>query len=516
MDGVVSEARPPVAPSGSAPGSDISTAAREGVRLPGGRFVSSALVYAGGNVAQRFAGLLLTPLFVVVFTPAEYGVWGVLVTLVGVIGMLLDLGLRGAVLRYYYDYADDPDRLEPYLSASAVQRVATVGAGSLLALGALALLWPFFTGDVEVAFWPSGALVVLTAAGSVFTEYGCGLHQAQRQPGRFVAISLTRTLLQLGGSVLLVVVVPWGVVGALAGQALGALVAGVGALGLHLVRYHAPPSRWPRGDLRENLSYGLPLVPHKVASWLRNASDRLILVQFVPMAALGVYHFGYALGSAFSLAVMSLDLAFTPVYFQLFKEHEGEARGVVAQSVHVYAGLLTVAAVGLMVLAEPIVALLGGAEYAGAARVVPLIVASFFYQGLYTVIVKPLFYHKRTRLLPWFTFVPGVLSVVLNLLLVPRIGIMGAVWVTFVSYLATLGAVALLAQRIDPLPYSRRLLVGLCAGVGGVAVTLTYGGSVAGAPGVRAAAWALATLAVVVYVLRPNYEGVRRLLRLAA
>jgi len=117
--------------------------------------------------------------------------------------------------------------------------------------------------------------------------------------------------------------------------------------------------------------------------------------------------------------------------------------------------LLTLpAAVGLALVARPLADLMvGEALRAGASHVTPWIAASGWLSGVTTYYLLQAFtLARRTPLLIVSMSAPALANVFLNLVLIPRLGLDGALWATTLSY--GLGAVAAwaLGRRACPLP----------------------------------------------------------------
>src|SRR6185436_1656259 len=60
---------------------------------------------------------------------------------------------------------------------------------------------------------------------------------------------------------------------------------------------------------------------------------------------------------------------------------------------------------------------------------------------------------KRTDLLGWSTMIGAATNLLLNVLLIPRFGVWGAVWATALGYAAAPAALYIAAQRIYRLPF---------------------------------------------------------------
>jgi O-antigen/teichoic acid export membrane protein len=82
-----------------------------------------------------------------------------------------------------------------------------------------------------------------------------------------------------------------------------------------------------------------------------------------------------------------------------------------------------------------------------AASVVPVILLAFFFQGVYHFMVGPLFYFKRTSLLPVINIAGAAVNIGLNFLLIPRYGIQGAAGSALASFVL-LALLAYLSGRV--------------------------------------------------------------------
>jgi len=104
--------------------------------------------------------------------------------------------------------------------------------------------------------------------------------------------------------------------------------------------------------------------------------------------------------------------------------------------------------------------MIGEALRTGAAHVTPWIAASGWLSGVTTYYLLQAFtLGRRTPMLIASMGVPAVVNLVLNLLLIPRFGLDGALWATTASYAAGAVAAVVLGRRAQPLPIPGMTLV---------------------------------------------------------
>jgi O-antigen/teichoic acid export membrane protein len=430
-------------------------------------------IYAAGNLLARLGGFLLLPIYLQVMTRQEFGLVALMTVVIGLLGIVCRLGLDGALMRLHFD-TDDEHRAGLYRTLLAT----TLGVSAAITLTAAALgSHVFETIFFGVPFLPYGMLVLaITFVGSV--DYVPAiLYRATQQPEKFFLFNFgsfaLASALSLG-----MVLAGFGATGALIGQLAGGSIILLVAI---VIAFRAPGGTWYGHSLRPALRFGLPLVPHQLATWGLRFSDRWLLGlllllpngQLLPtgqrLAAVGAYSVGYQIGNLVAIVAMSFNAAWTPYFYRVADEPEGP---------EIYREILTLTtlaflwmALGLASTASEVVGVISRPGYAPAAQVLPVVAFASVSQAIYTMLVGVVLFRRQTAVLPLLTVASAFVNIVLNLSLIPRVGVMGAAWATFAAY----GLFALLtfavATRLYPVrPDYPRLVSGLLLTLAGLAV----------------------------------------------
>jgi O-antigen/teichoic acid export membrane protein len=426
-----------------------------------------SLLYTLGNFLPRVGAFLLLPVYTAAMAPAEFGIFSLMLSLSGLLAIGYRLGLDGALLRFHFD-VEPARRPSLYLTAAAVTLAAAAGLSALAAL----MLGPFFDSIFPgVPFVPYGVLALAITAATAFQYVPSSLFRATERPGRFVAFALGVFGLVVGGTLLFVLALGMGAVGGLLAQ----LLSGVGVVGatawiLARMRRGTIEPKLARGALR----FGLPLVPHGLAAWVLNLSDRWLIGLLIGLpavaaqAAVGVYSFGYVLGQSVALVAMSFNAAWVPVWYARGEQEHGPA--LLREMTSVVMAGLALLAVGVAALAPELTAVLASSRWGDqadvAADVIPVVAGASLVYGLYFMLVSVVFLRRRTAGLPLLTLAAGAANVGANLLLIPRLGVMGAAWSTLVGY----GVLAALTWWYARRDFPVRLDVGRLGLIGGGAV----------------------------------------------
>ncbi len=408
-----------------------------------GSLLRGSLLYTIGSVVPRVGIFLLLPIYTLGMGPAEFGTFSLMLSLAGLLTILYRLGLDGALLRFHFDVGSRRTAAL-YWTMAAITLLAGIAMSLILGTVVAPIFSTVFAGVALVPYgWLAIGIALLTAFQYVPTTW----FRAVETPGRVVIFGFATFI---GGAVVtlwLVLGLRLGAVGGLLGQLASGVV--VVAVTLALLARRQPPTFDPE-LAAEGLRFGLPLVPHSIAGWVLNLSDRWVIGLTIGLSvaatqtAIGIYALGYQLGQVVAVVAIALNTAWVPFFYPRGEHELGP--GLLREMTTLSVGALAILTAFVGVLAPEVVSVLApsswGSEASIAAVVAPLVAVACLVQGFYFMAVSPIFLQRRTAVLPVFTLAAGALNVGLNILLIPRLGVVGAAWSTIAGYAAlTVGTV---------------------------------------------------------------------------
>ncbi len=415
--------------------------------------VRNSAIFTVGEVSLKVMTALLAPLFTILLTPTEYGIWGLGTMVQSLLAPLFSLGLHGAVTRFYFDSDDPAERARFQGTISAF----LLAWGSAFAV-ALLLAAPFALPHLlpSLPMLPYVPLIV----GSVFLGLAATVPTATwtaaERAGRVVMVRMASNAVYLLTAVGLVAGAEIGVVGVFWARFAAATLLAVPLL---VWAWRKLPLAWHSPYLRAALVFGLPLVPHLLAHWVLALSDRYLLERLVGTAAVGVYTSAYVFTDAVNLVAVSLNGAFVPMLNRHLDKPEGDAQ--VGRAVSWFVAVVLAMSATVSLLSPGIVRSFFDVRYHGAAEVTAILGAAGALQGLYYIWVGALFYRKQSGRVPLLTMVGGGVNVGLNLLWIPVLGLAGAALATATGYAVLLLGVYVTARVGGGLPVERRRVAGL-------------------------------------------------------
>jgi O-antigen/teichoic acid export membrane protein len=213
--------------------------------------------------------------------------------------------------------------------------------------------------------------------------------------------------------------------------------------------------------LKDMLKFSVPLMPALFAVWVIDFSDRYFLMRMSTLEQVGIYSVGARISSMIILFSTSFQMAWGP--YALSIQHEADAKNRYSRGLFLFLCAALTAATAITVFAGPILAILTRPEYYEAEKVIGFLTLGTVAYGAYLIVNIGLLISKKTILTSVAISIGAALNIILNFLLIPRFGMMGAAFATLAAYLVALALLYGFAQKYYPIEYpaGRSALAGL-------------------------------------------------------
>ena len=376
--------------------------------------------------------------------PADVGEYALLRMLPGLLGVLAVGGLPGALGYFLSEQRRHAPGLWPTL-------LAILGLGSVLGV----LAWLVLTPLLVSTFFPGAGLAVIAWAGAtvatqlLLTVGKTSLQGLQDRRGgdlvialeelAFLPCYLVSVLLGVSGTTALVV-----------GLAAADLLVAVEAWRRVARRTGWRPRRRiarPRRDLgREVLTYGVRGQVGGMMTLLNLRLDFAVLGAMAGPAVLGAYAVASKYAELLRLPGTALTWVTYPRLAAMPAQEAGRsARRLVGPTL----AANLVAALPFVLLAGPVMSLFYGDKFASAVVPARILVVGMLLGGAAGVASGFLYGRGRPGLNSWALGLGVVLTVILDIVLIPTYGVNGAAIASTVTYLLTDGALVVLLLRVS-------------------------------------------------------------------
>jgi O-antigen/teichoic acid export membrane protein len=414
---------------------------------------SNTAVQVAGRGLMLAIGLASIAVITRYLGPDDYGRYTLALTYMQLFAVLADVGLFTIVVR---DISRDPSRTEELVGNTLTLRLV-LSAVVIAVAAAISLLLPYDP-DVRVAILLAGLPLLFGMLNSTFVT----VLQSRLRMGRAVVGDVLGRAVALG-AVALVAALDLGFYAVMWAAAAGALATAITTMlltrPLARVRFRAEPAVW-RGLLRTALPLGLALAVNE----LYFRADTLIISLYEPYQRVGLYTLAYRmLELALVFGTVFLTTTF-PLLSQAVANDEARARRTIQLSTDVFVVLGAPLVAGGLAVAPEVVELAAGEEFGDAATPLRILLAAGALAWVNGVFGYALIAKERQMSALWLNLSALVFNVGLNLLLVPRYGIVIAAAVTVASEMLILaGSYVLMRRYFDFFPAPRTLVPALVA-----------------------------------------------------
>jgi O-antigen/teichoic acid export membrane protein len=414
---------------------------------------SNTAVQVAGRVVMLGIGLVSIAVITRYLGPDDYGRYTLALTYMQLFAVLADVGLFTIVVR---DISRDPARTEELVGNTLTLRLLLSAAVIALA-AAISLLLPYDPG-VRTAILLAGLPLLFGMLNSTFVT----VLQSRLRMGRAVVGDVLGRAVGLA-AVGLVAALDLGFYAVMGAAAAGALATAVTTMlltrPLARIRFRAQPAVW-RGLLRAALPLGVALAVNEI--YFR--ADTLIISLYEPYEQVGLYTLAYRM-LELTLVFGTVFLTTTfPLLSQAVASDEPRARRTIQLSTELFVVLGAPLVAGGLAVAPDLVELAAGEEFGDAATPLRILLAAGALAWVNGVFGYALIAKERQMSALWLNLSALAFNVGLNLLLVPRYGIVVAAAVTVASEVLILaGSYVLMRRYFDFFPAPRTLIPALVA-----------------------------------------------------
>lgn len=406
---------------------------------------SDTLVYGISSVFARFINYLLVPLYTGIFDPDKYGIVGLVYAAIGFLNVLFTMGMESSYIRY----GKDRELAGSYFKTLQLFLLGSSGVLILLLWLLQPILSPILglNGGAEGIFLMMlGILFFDTLSIVPFAEL-----RLVQKAWLFAALKTINVFINLGLNFYLILGLKYGIEAVFISNLAASVVT---ALAIWVVTFPMFSGEWKKEFLQKALSFGLPFIPAGIGHVINEMLDRFFLQgmseesilsiygqDYSPEHIVGVYNACYKLAVFMLLLVQMFRMAWQPFFM---RQSDGEdAPALFAQTFTFFNVAAAVVFLTVSLFLEQIVSIkipfldayLIGKEYWMGLSIVPFLLIAYWFQGWYVNFSAGIFIAEKTKRLAQITLTGAVITIAVNLVLIPIYGMMGSALATLLSYL---------------------------------------------------------------------------------
>lgn len=392
--------------------------------------------YAVGSALVTLASVISFPVLTRLLTVQEYGTLSLLASLLLLFTGLGKLGMQHSIVRFQAEVrARKRDVTEAEYVATVLAGLAMTGFLGSVAMAAASFVFPpkwWNNPQIAALLLPVSAFIMVRALDSGVSN----LFRAQQRSVVFNVYTVAKKYIvlatALGVMFFLFPRLEGFYLGTFAAEVVTTLIAAAYLWRIH----HASIRGFSTPLFRAMLMFGVPMIAFEISGIVLNLGDRYVIQALLGSEALGQYSAAYNLCEYLQAMLMaSLVQAISPIYLRMWEDDGAAAtRAFVERALRIYIIVGAAVLAGVGAVGADVLVLLASEKYRTGAVVIPYVVAGMLLSGAIPIFAAGIYIHKQNHLMIPCVLVSAVLNIVLNIWLVPIMGLKGAGVATLVCY----------------------------------------------------------------------------------
>lgn len=433
------------------------------------RLAKDIAVYGAGDLLFKFVGFAVFPIYAHVFSVEDFGIMALGMVTAGLVSIIANLGLNNAVQRFYWDPLtkenDQPMIISTGLFVLCIWSIVLVG----ILVGVLYHTHGIIYARYKLA-WMILALALLTVIPEQVLQYALDTIRLHFAPWKYTLVSFLKNFLGVALGLVLILAFEIGVVGVFWGGFVAALV-GV-PVALFLIRKDLA-WRLDSSAARQLLGFGYPFIFAGAAYWIFGSMDRWMLAELSDNVQVGLYSIAFKLAGIMIFVNTAFGQAWSPMAIKILRD-EPNYRELYGKLLTSWFYFLALVGSGIALFGYEALYVLTPAEYWPAASVVGAIAMGLVLSGTTQITMVGISLERKTKLLAVSAWATAIVNFLLNWLLIPYWGALGAAIATFLSYGLLTGMLLFWSQSLHPIPLEKSKLIFCVIVVGAMLVLSSY------------------------------------------
>lgn len=412
------------------------------------------------TLGAKALDILANAVLIVVFTrylltPDEYGLLFFAISIFSVITIFGTLGLPSSIARYVTEYLEEDASQVPHILTASLTIVLLLSGvvGLIVSLGSSWIAELLDEPGLAALLTLGFVYIVLRSLRSYLTKVFQGFNRVDYSAVVTTVYATVRVLAAIG-----FVLLGYGVVGALAGFIVGFFVAIAIGFGLLYWTFYRTLDRAPEredGLIRRLVEYSVPLTATRGAGVLDKRVDTILIGVLLNPAAVAFYTIAKQISTVCVTPASALGFTIAPAFGdQKATNHLKRAARLYEQSLENILLLYIPAVVGLVLIAEPMVQFVFGTDYLDAVPVVQVMSLYVLVNAVNRMNNDGLDFLGRARDRAIVKSGTAISNFVLNLLLIPILGVVGAAIATVLTHSVYTGVNTYVISQELPIQFS--------------------------------------------------------------
>ena len=381
--------------------------------------LKNTIFFSIGNFGSKIINFFLVPLYTNILSVAEYGTVDLMTILTTVLVPIITLNLSEAVLRFSLDKDADREKI-----LNIVTLVSMITA--LISIVMIPVLKIF---EITSPYSLLLAMYILTfSISSILLCYMRGIEKLLD----YSVISIIQTILIATLNIIFLTKFKMGI----RGYIVAYIVSYITTIILCFIRSNMIKHLSFKLDkklLKEMLKYSVLLIPNSLMWWIMNSMDRVMVTSIINVEANGIYAVSYKIPSILTTFTNIFNQAW--MYSAVKEKNSKDKDEYTTKIFKALSIFVTTVLILILVILKPLLKIYVGNKFYDAWKSVPPLLIGSAILTLGSFLANEYTAHKDSKGFLFSSLTGAVINLILNVILIPRIGVLGAAVATCISYM---------------------------------------------------------------------------------
>lgn len=446
------------------------------------KFAGQTAIYGLSTVVSRLLNFILTPIYVGLYPAKVYGIFTLMYSWASLLNALLAFGMESTFFRYLNKYENDKEKVYNNTFITVISVTFIFLLFTVLFVNDIAA-W-MQKGEIynpDYARYIRYFIYILVADAIAVIPFA--KLRADGKPIRYSLIKFINILTFIGFNLLFIFLIPiiikqdwpgadfvngWYREGWVGYVFLSNLIASLLTLVLLLPELLQLKFSYDGKLLKEMFIYSVPVLVANISFIINENVDKIFLGYLLPSAIseqeVGIYGACCKIAIFLSIFIQAFRLGAEPFFFSHSKNKD--SRNTYARIMNYFVIAVCLIFVFLAANIEIFKYFIKGKDVAQTAlywsglRIVPVLLFGYVSLGIYMNLSIWYKLSDQTRYGLYISGIGAVLTIILNLIFIPKFSYMASAWISLTAYTVMMILSYLMGQKNYPIPYNLKKNIG--------------------------------------------------------
>ncbi|EOG2428004.1 oligosaccharide flippase family protein [Proteus mirabilis] len=412
--------------------------------------LKQSVIYLSSNVLNASIPFILLPVFSYYLSTEEYGKIAIFQIILSGLNAIIGLNTTGAASRKYFDTKNKKILVQYNNSSFIILFLSSI---------IMFILFYSFSGSF-ISFFNIPKEWLLFAIFSSTLDYILRFKltqlQVRNKAFQYGVIQVSNSFLSFTISIFLIVFLNFGAEGRIYGILITSLITAILCF-ISLCKNNLLSIKEnPFFHIKDNLYFGVPLVPHILGVFLLSSIDRFIINKEYGLSEAGIYMMAVQVSLAIILVFDALNKTLMPYLFhQLTTINTNiEIKNKIILYSYIFFIFCILSGLLAAIISPYIINFIAGPKYLKAQEIVFWLCIGQSFQGLYLVVTNYITYVKKTYLLSLITIISGIINIILIFILIKKYGLVGVSYAFCISMFIRFILTWATSNWVYPMPWN--------------------------------------------------------------